>query len=100
MTRDEFKLAVLERDGRVLVRFWADWCVPCHAMLPVIERIVTEHGLELVNVDVNDSQAVAAELGVQSLPTMMMFEDGQPAGTVVGPMPKARLVQRLGLGRV
>jgi thioredoxin 1 len=67
-------------------------------MFPVIERIVNDHQLELVNVDVNDSQEVATEQSVQSLPTVMLFENGQPAGTAVGPMPRARLVQRLGLG--
>lgn len=96
-TSGEFANAVLERDGRVLVRFWADWCIPCHAMAPVVERVARDHRLELVHVDVDESQALAAELDVRSLPTVMLFEGGHEEGKAVGPMPRARLVAQLGL---
>jgi thioredoxin 1 len=84
---------------RGLVRFWAEWCVPCHAMAPVVERIAHDHRLQLVHVDVDidTGQALAAELGVQSVPTVVRFEGGRETHRAVGPMPRARLARQLGL---
>jgi thioredoxin 1 len=86
----------LDEEGPVLVRFWADWCIPCHAMRPMVERIARDHALKLVAVNVEIEAELTARYGVQAVPTVMLFQGGRQR-TAVGPMPRARLIQRLGL---
>lgn len=96
-THEAFRSAVLDSERPVLVRFWADWCVPCHAMRPVVERVARDYGLKLVDVNVDEAGALASRYEIQSVPTVMLFEAGHHTRTAVGPMPRPRLTQRLGL---
>src|SRR6184192_393769 len=95
----DFEQEVLESDKPVLVDFWAEWCGPCHAVSPVLERIVEERGdeLKLVKVNIDEEQELAIRYGVQSIPLMILFKDGQPAAHAVGAMPKGMLERELGL---
>ncbi len=85
----------IDFQGTILVDFWAEWCGPCKIMLPILEEIDSE-GLVLVgklNVDENPSKT--EEYSVQSIPTMVLFTNGQPVHKVIGAMPKHRLLEEL-----
>jgi thioredoxin 1 len=83
----------------VLVDFWAEWCGPCHAVAPVLEKIAEERPdeLKLVKVNIDQEQALSLRYGVMSIPMMILFRDGQPAASAVGAQPKSALERSLGL---
>jgi thioredoxin 1 len=96
-TESTFEAEVLRSEGKVLVDFWAEWCGPCHAVAPVLDRIADEHAVKLVKVDIDREQGLAARYGVASIPTMILFEGGEPKASAVGAMPKGVLERQLGL---
>ncbi len=79
--------------GLVLVDFWASWCGPCHMLAPILAQIAVERAgkLRIVKVNADENQRTAARFGVRSLPTMLLFKDGQPVAQLVGAMPKGRI---------
>ena len=97
-----FDQEVLQSETPVLVDFWAEWCGPCHAVSPILDRIVEERGgdLKLVKVNIDEEQGLANRYGVQSIPTMILFKNGEPAAAAIGAQPKGRLEQALGLDPV
>ena len=79
----------------MLVDFWAPWCGPCRVVAPVLEEINDERDdLRVVKLNVDDNQQTAAQYGVMSIPTMILFKHGQEAKKIVGALPKTRLVSR------
>jgi thioredoxin 1 len=96
-TTDTFESEVLETDGKVIVDFWAEWCGPCHAVSPVLDRIADEHQLKLVKVNIDEEQDLALRYGVASIPFMVLFENGHPQAQAIGAMPKSSLERALGL---
>jgi thioredoxin 1 len=83
--------------GKVIVDFWAEWCGPCHAVAPVLDRIADEHGVKLVKVNIDREQGLATRFGVSSIPTMMLFEGGELRASAIGALPKGALERALGL---
>src|SRR5919201_4630325 len=98
VTEQTFENEVLGADRPVLVDFWAEWCGPCHAIAPVLDQIAAERGdLKVVKLNIDEEPALAQRYGVMSIPTLILFKDGEPAAAAVGAMPKSMLEQKLGL---
>ena len=100
VTEQTFEDEVLKSDKAVIVDFWAEWCGPCHAVAPVLDRIVEERPdeLKLVKVNIDEEQGLAQRFGIASIPTMVLFKDGAPAAAAIGAQPKPALERALGLG--
>jgi len=99
VTELNFEQEVLKSDKAVIVDFWAEWCGPCHAVAPVLDRIVEERPdeLKLVKVNIDEEQGLAQRFGIASIPTIVLFRDGEPAAAAIGAQPKGSLERSLGL---
>ena len=97
VTDATFEQEVLQSSQPVIVDFWAEWCGPCHAVAPVLEKIADEKQIKLVKVNIDENQELAMRYGIQSIPNMILFEGGQPKANAVGAMPKGMLERSLGL---
>ena len=99
VTDATFAEDVLGRDKPVLVDFWAEWCGPCHAVAPVLDKIVEEHNgdVKLVKVNIDEERGLAERYGIASIPTMILFRDGAPAAAAIGAQPKGAIERSLGL---
>jgi thioredoxin 1 len=95
---DQFDEQVLKNEQPVLVDFWAEWCGPCHAIAPVLDQIAQERSdLKVVKLNIDEEPSIAQRYGVMSIPTLILFKDGEPQAAAVGAMPKSMLEERLGL---
>ena len=99
VTEQTFEQEVLKSDKPVIVDFWAEWCGPCHAVAPVLDRIAEERNgqLKVVKVNIDEEQGLAQRFGVASIPTMILFENGAPTAQAIGAQPKSALERSLGL---
>ncbi len=99
VTTSTFEQEVIQSEKPVIVDFWAEWCGPCHAVAPVLERIAEERKdeVKLVKENIDDEQELAMRYGIASIPTIVLFKDGRPAAAAIGAQPKSRLEQALGL---
>lgn len=92
-----FKNEVLDSATPVLVDFWATWCAPCRAIAPSLEELATQYKgqVKIAKVDVDESQQVAQQFGIRSIPTLLMFKGGKVVEQLVGAVPKAKLEDTL-----
>jgi thioredoxin 1 len=99
VTESTFEQEVLQSDKPVIVDFWAEWCGPCHAVSPVLDKIAEERDgqLKIVKVNIDEEQQLANRYGVQSIPNMILFENGEPKASAIGAQPKGMLERALGL---
>jgi thioredoxin 1 len=96
VTDANFQAEVIESDTPVLVDFWAPWCGPCRVIAPSLEEINEEQdNLRVVKLNVDDNQQTAAKYDVMSIPTLIVFKNGEVATKIIGALPKKRLVQEL-----
>lgn len=97
VTDDTFQELVLDQDKPVLVDFWAQWCPPCHMIVPMLAEIAGERATTLIirKLNTDENPLTARNYQVMSLPTLILFRDGKPVWTTVGARPKARLLTDL-----
>ena len=98
-TETTFDEEVLGSEKPVIVDFWAQWCGPCHMVAPVLDQIVEERGgdVRLVKVNIDEQPALAQRYGAMSIPTMILFRDGEAVAGTLGAQPKSALEKALGL---
>jgi thioredoxin len=97
VTDSNFQAEVLESEIPVLVDFWAPWCGPCRMVAPVVEEIAQERAgeLKVVKLNTDENQQTALSFNIMSIPTLILFRNGQPAKTVIGAYPKRKLEAEL-----
>ena len=97
VTDQEFQEKVLDSDVLTITDFWAAWCGPCKMIAPLLEEIAEEYDgqLQVAKLDVDYNQQTAMAYGVMSIPTLILFKDGQAVERIVGYMPKDRLMNKI-----
>ena len=94
ITDSNFNQSVSE-NNLILVDFWAEWCGPCKKLGPILDEISQETGLLVGKLNVDENEEKTLEYGVSSIPTMVLFKDGLPVHTVIGAMPKHKILKEL-----
>jgi thioredoxin 1 len=94
VTDESFNQAIKE-NKIILMDFWAEWCGPCRMVSPILEEISSEYNLPIGKLNIDENTEKPVEYSVQSIPTMVLFVDGNPVHTVVGAKPKHMLLKEL-----
>ena len=97
ITKENFAQEVLQSEKPVLLDFWASWCGPCRMLSPIVDEVAEERGdVKVGKVNVDEQPELAAEFGVMSIPTLLVFEQGKLVRQAVGARPKASVLDLLG----
>lgn len=99
LTDENFEAEVLKSDVPVLVDFWASWCMPCKMLAPVIKEIAEELAgkIKVCKVNVEEAPVISAEYGIMSIPTLIIFKNGEEKDKIVGTAPKSDIISRIKL---
>lgn len=97
LTDDNFSTEVLNAGQPVLVDFWATWCGPCRVIAPIVQELSSEYEgrAKVGKLDVDEAQKTAAEFGIRSIPTLLIFKEGKVADQIIGAVPKGQIVEKL-----
>lgn len=92
ITKDNFDSEVLKAKGTVLIDFWASWCGPCRMLSPVVDEVAEEHAdVKVGKINIDDEPGLAQQFDVMSIPTLMVFRNGEKVGESVGVVPKGQI---------
>jgi len=94
---DDFKKEVLKSDKPVLIDFWAEWCVPCKKIEPIIEELSEEfkNHVKFLRLNVDENPSIAYEYGIRGIPTLVLFKDGKPVDRIVGLTSRKELSEKI-----
>jgi thioredoxin 1 len=97
-TDGNFTKDVLQADVPVIVDFWAEWCGPCRMLAPILEEVAKEMGgkVKVLKLNIDENPTMPAQLGVRSIPTMVLFKKGQAVSTKVGLLTKSKIIEWIG----
>ncbi|PIW69364.1 MAG: thioredoxin [Ignavibacteriales bacterium CG12_big_fil_rev_8_21_14_0_65_30_8] len=97
ITDDNFESEVMKSDLPVLIDFWAAWCGPCRMIAPIVEELAGEYNgkVKIGKLDVDNNQQTAIKYGVRSIPTLLVFKNGEVKDTIIGAVPKSQISQKL-----
>ena len=98
LTQENFETEVSNYKGAVLVDFWASWCGPCRMLSPVVDELAEQYAgkVKFGKINVDEQPRLAMSYNVQSIPTLLLFKDGQPVNKSIGVVPKSSIEQMLG----
>ncbi len=94
---DNFEQEVIQSDIPVLIDFWAEWCMPCKMIAPIVEELANEYKgkLKVGKLDVDSNPQVSMKYGIRSIPTLLIFKNGQPVDQIIGAVPKKVILDKL-----
>jgi len=97
ITDNNFETEVLKSDKPVLIDFWAVWCGPCKLIAPIVEELAGEYDgrVKIGKLDVDSNQQTSIKYGVRSIPTLLLFKDGNLKETIIGAVPKKNIVDKI-----
>jgi thioredoxin 1 len=97
ITDENFEVEVIKSDKPVLIDFWAVWCGPCKLIAPIVEELATEYDgkVKIGKLDVDSNQQTSIKFGVRSIPPFQHFKEGKLKDTIIGAVPKSKIVEKL-----
>ena len=97
ITKENFDIEVLKAEGTVLVDFWATWCGPCRMLSPIVDEVASEHpDVKVGKINVDEQPELAQQFGIMSIPTLLVFKNGEKVQESVGLIPKEKVEALLG----